>query len=202
MLTPEFWTVELLFNRSEQKVDKLELLTVLLEEEWTILKQFVDQQRQLHDQSEARRQKFLLDYLKTGSQSAALLMLKTAWDFAVKKLDDGQAIRILQLTPVHLPEGERLAKEILRSPRGTNVRQEAARWLYADREETMPKEWNYEAALNRFVPEKMRMVFNKETSADILATLRLLPHLPCNIPIANMWCKKEILYGKLPVVMG
>jgi LysM repeat protein len=77
MLAPEFWTVELLFNRSGQQVDKQDLLLLLLEGEWSDLKQFVDQQRQRHDQSEARRQKFLLDYIKAGSPSAAKLLQKT-----------------------------------------------------------------------------------------------------------------------------
>jgi LysM repeat protein len=153
-LTPEFWTVELLFNRSGQLNNKQEILTLLLEGNWTILKQFVDRQRQVHDSSDARRQKFLLDYLKVGSSSAAVLLLKMEWDFSVKKLDDQQVMSILQLAPVELPESMRFAKEMLTSPRSVKVWREASKWLYAQADEPMPAQWNYQAVLARFVPEK------------------------------------------------
>jgi LysM repeat protein len=154
VLTPEFWTVELLFNRSGQRASKQEILAILLEGNWMLLKQFVDQQRQLHDSSDARRQKFLLDYVKAGSPSAAILLLKTEWDFAVKKLDDQQVIAILQLIPTHLSEGMTFAKEMLTSPRSTNVWRQASQWLYTQAGESMPKDWVHHAAMTRFVPEK------------------------------------------------
>jgi LysM repeat protein len=154
VLTPEFWTAELLFNRAGQRANKQEILTVLLEGNWNILKQFVEQQRQVHDSSDARRQKFLLDYLKAGSQSAAILLLKMEWDFSVKKIDDQQVIAILRLMPNNLPESMRFAKEMLMSPRSTNVWRQASQWLYNQAGESTPKEWNYQTALARFVPEK------------------------------------------------
>lgn len=131
MLAPEFWTVELLFNRSGQQLDRQELLALLLEGEWTHLKQFVDQQRQLHDQSEARRQKFLLDYIQAGSPSAAKILLKTDGEFAVKKLDDNQVLAILKLLSAGQVEGEYFAKEMLTSPRSISVRRQAESWLSA-----------------------------------------------------------------------
>jgi len=154
VLTPEFWTVELLFNRAGQRVEKQEILTVLLEGDWTLLKQFVDQQRQVHDSSDARRQKFLLDYVKAGSSSAVILLLKTEWEFAVKKLDDQQVIAILQLMPEEVPEALVFAKEMLISPRSTNVWRQASEWLYTQAGEPVPKQWTHHAALMRFVPEK------------------------------------------------
>jgi LysM repeat protein len=153
-LTPEFWTVELLFSRSGHLPNKQEILSLLLEGNWMILKQFVDQQRQVHDLSDARRQKFLLDYLKGGSKSAAVLLLKGEWDFSVKKLDDQQVIAILALMPGQLPECIRFAKEMLMSPRSANVWQEASGWLFAQAGEPIPKQLNYLAALARFAPEK------------------------------------------------
>lgn len=154
VLTPEFWTVELLFNRSGQRASKQKILTVLLEGDWNLLKQFVDQQRQVHDSSDARRQKFLLDYVKAGSPSAATLLLKSEWDFAFKKLDDQQVIAILQLMPFDLPEAMTFAKEMLVSPRSTSVWQQASLWLYAQAGEAMPNNWSHHAALVRFVPDK------------------------------------------------
>lgn len=154
LLMPEFWTVELLFNRSHPRIDKGEILTLLLEGDWITLKQFVDRQRQVHDQSDARRQRFLLDYLKTGAPSAAVLLLKKDWEFAVKKLDDQQVAAVLQYLPKKQPEGARFAKEMLISPRSTKVWQQASQWLYAKAGEPMPKEWNYQQTLARFVSNK------------------------------------------------
>jgi LysM repeat protein len=153
-LMPEFWTVELLFSRGDYPIHKQKLLEILIESKWDVLRQFVDQQRQLHDLSDARRQKFLLDYVKDGSPSAAEWMLKTQWEFAVKKLDDSQVIAILQLLDKTV-ESERFAKEMLTSPRSTNVWRQASLSLYAYAKEDPPKEWNYQAILSHFVPEKL-----------------------------------------------
>jgi LysM repeat protein len=166
VLTYEFWTVELLFNRSGQRASKQEILTVLLEGNWAILKQFVDQQRQVHDSSDARRQKFLLDYVKAGSPSAATLLLKAEWEFAVKKLDDQQVIAILQLIPEDLPEAMAFAKEMLASPRSTSVWRQASEWLYAQAGERMPKDWSHHAALMRFVPDKASTELVSKPPAD------------------------------------
>lgn len=156
MLTPEFWAVEWLFNRSETRAEKNKLLMILLEGNWLLLKQFADRQKAAQDSSDAHRQKFLLDYVKLKSPSAAALLLKTDWNFCVKKLEDGQVINLLQLIPITLPDGERFAKEMLGSPRSTNVWKQAARWLYAHAQEPMPQEWNYRLVLAHFLPEKLK----------------------------------------------
>jgi len=170
VLTPEFWTVELLFNRSGQKANRKEMLRVLLEGDWALLSRFVDQQRVAHDSSDARRQKFLLDYINAGSPSAAGLLLKAEWDFALKKIDDHQVIAILRLMPNQTAEGTLYAKEMLASPRSTNVWRESSRWLYVQAGETFPNEWTHHAALAKFVPEK--------------AVLELVTKPPPPLPIA------------------
>ncbi|CUI16001.1 conserved putative membrane protein [Candidatus Protochlamydia naegleriophila] len=172
MLTPEFWTVERLFSRQEQPVPKQAILGLLLEGDWNVLKQFVEQQRQRHDLSDARRQKFLLDSIQAGSKSAADLLLKSEWDFAVKKLTDQQAIQVLQLLTNKTDNSERFVKEMLTSPRSTNVWRQASALLYNYAGETVPREWNYEATLARFVPDKA--VVKKETT-PAEPSLPLLP---------------------------
>lgn len=165
VLTPEFWTVELLFNRRGARVGKREILDLLLESDWAQLKGFVDQQRQLHDSSDARRQKFLLDYLKAGSRASALLLLKTEWEFSVKKLDEPQVLSILQLIPADSIDGLAFAKEMLASPRSSNVWRQAAVWLYAKEGEPMPKEWTQYSLLTRFVPEKAPLALTSAATA-------------------------------------
>lgn len=155
MLAPEFWTVELLFNRNGQSIPRTDILALLQEGDWMLLKQFVDQQRQVHDLSDARMRKFLLDYLNAESSLAAVLLLKTEWEFSVKKLDDVQVAAILRVLPITFKEGKRFAMEMLTSPRSTTVWQQASHWLYKEAGETLPKEWNYQVILARFAPEKL-----------------------------------------------
>lgn len=152
ILTPDFATIELLFNRD---VRKQRLLEMILEGNWASFKQFVDQQRQLNDVSTARRQKFLLDYIKLGSETAAYLLLETDGEFATKKLDDSQAIAVLQLLSAKTVESERFAISMLTSPRSTSVQQQASLRLYEYAGEPIPKDWNYETSLARFGPEKL-----------------------------------------------
>lgn len=175
VLTPEFWTVELLFNRSGQRTSRQEILTILLEGDWNLLKQFVDQQRQVQDSSDARRQKFLLDYVKVGSPSAAMLLLKTEWEFAVKKLDDQQVAAILQLMPTRLPEGLTFAKEMLASPRSANVWRKASEWLYQQAGEELPTDWTHHAALMRFFPEKASIELVSKPPASPVSIAPPLP---------------------------
>lgn len=163
MLTSEFWTVERLFSRLEQPVPKQAILDLLVEGDWDVLKLFVEQQRQRHDLSDARRQKFLLDSIQAGSKAAADLLLKSEWDFAVKKLTDQQAIQVLQLLASKTEDNERFVKEMLISPRSTSVWKQASLLLYSYAGEAMPKEWNYEAALARFAPDKV--AFQKEVAS-------------------------------------
>lgn len=193
VLTPEFWTVELLFNRAGQRVNRQTILTVLLQGDWSLLRQFVDQQRQIHDSSDARRQKFLLDYLKAGSSSAAVLLLKMEWEFAVRKLDDSQAIAILQRMPEKLPESIVFAKEMLVSPRSTNVWRQASDWLYNQVGEPIPKQWTHHAALVRFVPEKasIELVSKPQLNSSIISS-------PLPIARTNAACVKPVKSNCVP----
>lgn len=192
MLTPEFWTVELLFNRSGQTISKEEILTLLQEGEWLLLKRFVEHQRQLHDQSDARRQKFLLDYLNAGSPMAAMLLLKTEWDFSVKKLDDAQVTAILTLLPASFKDGNRFAKEMLTSPRSTTVWQQSSHWLFKEAGETLPKEWNYQVILARFAPEKLKSELKTSSSSISSASPSVTPKV----------VSTPIISSRMPVAMS
>lgn len=149
--TSEFWTVELLFKPVEQEISRKEILNLLLEGDWQFLSQFAVQQRKLNDQSVARRQKFLLDYLSKGSSVAASLLLKLDAEFARKKLDDEQVIALLNQMAAGRPESERFAKEMLVSPRSAAVWQHAGKFLYQQTGEEMPVPWNYQMVLDHFI---------------------------------------------------
>ncbi len=129
--TPEFMTVEMLFNRADVRVSKVELLRVVLEGSWEMLAAFASQQHTLQDLSPPRRQMFLLQYIDTDSQAAAYLLLKTDGAFALQKLDDHRVIKVLSLLNVQTPDSEKYALSLVTSPRSDAVLKEATNRLYA-----------------------------------------------------------------------
>ena len=151
--TPEFWTIDLLFNRTSKILEKQNLLNILLEGPWETLHGFANNQRKLQDLSDARRQKFLVDYIMNGSKEAAVFLLKFDWDFAIKKLDNTQVISLLKNIPKNEKIGENFAKEMLKSPRNSNVQRAASEWLYENIGEVFPKDWSYESTYQKFITE-------------------------------------------------
>lgn len=153
MLTPEFLTVEQLFNRSDIYIDKIDLLKMILEGSWSTLSTFVHQQKETGDLSMTRRQAFLLNYIDQGSKSAAVIILKTDGLFALKRLDDSFVRKILTLLVEKNPVSEQFALALLTSPRGDEVWQLAAHRLYEYAGEPKPERFHHHAALMRFLPE-------------------------------------------------
>lgn len=151
-LTPEFISVETLFNRSEVHVEKSDLLKVLCQGNWALLSTFTEQQRVAQDLSAAKRQKFLLDYIAHGSKAAAYLILKTDGPFAALKLDDKHVLGILNALDEKTPEAEQFSFAMLTSPRSDAVWQMAAARLYDYAGEARPETNLHHAALTRFVP--------------------------------------------------
>lgn len=167
-MTPEFLSVEMLFGRSDVPVEKIELLQMILQGDWTMLSTFVEQQKVHQDLSAARRQRFLLDYIQHQSPAAALLMLKTDEAVAVRKLDDHQVIGILRLLENKSPEGEKFAISLLTSPRSDNVWKAAAQRLYAYAGEPMPEKYHHHAALSRFVSNSAVMVISDPSISNAI----------------------------------
>lgn len=154
-LSKEFMAVELLFSRAPVPVDKKEIMEVLSEGSWKDLKEFSQQQRVVQDLSEARRQKFLIDYIQHGSQAAVYLLLKIDGEFASKKVDDILAIKMLDLLQKKTPAAEKFALDLLTSPRTSQVWQTATSRLYLFVGEPPPPVWTYQAALARFAPHRL-----------------------------------------------
>jgi LysM repeat protein/uncharacterized protein (DUF433 family) len=151
-LTPEFLAVEMLFNRAEVPVEKLELLGVLRQGNWPMLSKFYEQQRLTQDLSPARRQAFLLEYMEKDSKAAAYLMLKTDGAYAVRKLDDNHILLMLDLLPHKTQHAEQFSLALLTMPRSDAVWRRAANRLYEYHGEPIPEKFQHHAALARFLP--------------------------------------------------
>lgn len=160
-LTPEFLSVEMLFSRSNLPLKKQEILNVLLEGSFSMLSQFTEHQKQSADLTKARRQYFLLEYIKNHSRAAAYLLLRTDGPQIVRKLDDAHIKTILSLLTHKTEEAQKFSLAILTSPRGDSVRQMAAMRLYEYSGEEVPEKFQHEVALNKFLPRSMSLVQDK-----------------------------------------
>lgn len=154
-LTREFLAVEMLFHRAQSSVSKQQILRTIQEGTWKLLSEFFQQQRASNDLSDARRQRFLINYVKHGSSTAAYLLLKSDGEFAAKKLDDTDALAILDLLTQKTVESEKFALELLTSPRSNAVWKRSAERLYEYSAEEVPTAWNHQNALKRFAPHRL-----------------------------------------------
>ena len=176
-ITPEFLSVELLFNRAESSVSKAEIQSMLLEGTWLMLSQFAEQQKLVQDLSPARRQRFLLEYIDYKSPAAAHLMLKLDGEFALKKLDDRHVITLLGLLKDKNPQNEKFALDLLSSPRSDGVWKTAAAKLYQYAGETAPEKNLHHLAIKRFIPGQMQ-----ENTLSMEKSL-VTPPMPAKAPV-------------------
>jgi len=168
LLTPEFLTIEMLFNRSNNPVDRVALVKLLAEGNWALLTAFAEQQRVAQDLSPARRQKLLLDYIEHGSRAAAYLLLRGENEFAVRKLDDRHVLLLLRLLPEATPEAEQYAISQLTSPRSNAVWKMAAKRLYQYAGELPPANYQHHVALERFVKKKTGVAQTEKKIATVV----------------------------------
>lgn len=151
-LTPEFMSVELLFKRANEEINSSQILQMLLEGPWEALAQFSEYQRISQDLSATQRRKLLINYVLTGSSTAASLMLKTDPDYAIKNLNDKEAIAILTNTKERTRDAAKYALNMLASPRSDEVWKAASALLYKYIGEPLPNDLNKAAVINRFLP--------------------------------------------------
>lgn len=160
-LTPEFLSVQMLFSRLDVTVTKQEILSVLLEGNFTMLSGFAEHQKQSQDLTAARRQYFLLEYIKHQSKSASYLMLKTDGPQIVRKLDDEHIKMILALLTDKTEQARKFALTLLISPRGDSVWEMAAKRLYEYAGDEFPENFEPSVALSKFLPASISV--KKET---------------------------------------
>lgn len=149
-LTPEFMIVETLFSRGESPIEKKELLHLLIEGCWNTLNAFAEQQKMSQDLSPTNRQRFLLSRLQEGSQTAALIIIRTDLDFAIKKLDDPTVMTLLKMLNKKTAQAQKFSLEMLTSPRSDAVWQQAALRLYEFAGEPPPQTYDRGTALAKF----------------------------------------------------
>lgn len=128
----EFMAVEKLFSTTPMQ--KKILLTLLLEGNSETLQTFSEEQKNQFDISDKKRREFLLKYLVNGSSTAAILLLHTDMNFAVKFFDDKVALCLLQNLPEKSEKGQLYASQLLNSPRSDIIKKAAELYLSQDKE--------------------------------------------------------------------
>jgi len=121
MQTPEFLACEKLITKGCDTISKQEILSLLLDGGWNSIKSMSEKSNGLSDTSADQRQNFMLGYIEHGSVMACELLLKSDFSFALRKLDNKQIIRILQILPKESSCGKAFAAALLQSPRGDAI---------------------------------------------------------------------------------
>ncbi|MES2272798.1 MAG: LysM peptidoglycan-binding domain-containing protein, partial [Chlamydiota bacterium] len=152
LMTPEFYSLQVLFQKTEAPQDAPMLLKLVCEGNWDLLERFSREQSQMLDLSVEKRRRLLLSYLSLHSPTAANLLLRTDYLFALKKLDDQGILDLLGLLQQKTEESERFCIELLRSPRNDLIWQRSAQCLYVYAKETPPNPLDPKLALARFAP--------------------------------------------------
>ena len=149
-LTPEFHALQILFQKTHTPQEPQSLLNLAISGRWELLDQLHKERLATLEFSEDKRRAILLSYLAQGSSEAALLLIKTDFMFALKRLGDQQILELLSLCKQPTDEGSRFCMELLKSARSDSIWQAAALALYSYAEEMPPLPIDPQTALARF----------------------------------------------------
>lgn len=161
IVTPEFYTLSVLFQKTEAAVPPSTLVQLIKEGDWALLQNYVQEQQVGLDLSTQKRRTILNQYIEKKSKTAAELLLKTDLSFVVKKLEDQAILHLLDLLDQKTEEAERLCLELLQSPRTDLVYSKAAQLLYQFADEPCPSPMDLKIALNRFLSKEVKQEISK-----------------------------------------
>jgi LysM repeat protein len=152
-LSQEYLSIATLLHRGGCSVTKEELLELLSEGEWSIIKNFSLKQKQGQDLTPEQARLLLVEYVQHHSKKAARLLLRCDVGFTAKRLSDDEVLFVLDAAEPQDKYVQVLAKALLCSTRGERVIRVAASKLYAQSGETMPSPFQLLEAIKRFCPE-------------------------------------------------
>lgn len=155
-LTPEFHALQVLFQKMRAPFETAMLIDLASEGSWELVEGYSKEQREVVELTEEKRRSLLLEFLKHHSPTAANLLLKTDFSYAVKKLDDKQTLDLLVLLKKQSEEGTKFCIELLKSPRSDAVWQAAALTLYSYAGEMPALPIDPQTVLARFSLEKAK----------------------------------------------
>lgn len=125
--TPEFYALQMFFQKTGAPQENGTLLALALEGNWELLEKVSKNGAPTADQ----RRELLLSYFAQHSIVASQLLLKTDFDFVLKRFDDRAVLDLLTLLKKQTAEGTKFCIDLIRSPRSDSIWQAAAMTLYA-----------------------------------------------------------------------
>ena len=154
LITPEFYSLQVLFQKTNAPEEPQTLLNLVSEGSWDLLDKFAKEQSQVLEFSEEKRRALLLSYLALHSPTAAQILLHTDFTFALKRLEDKSILDLLALLKRQTEEGTKFCVELLRSPRSDAIWQASDMTLYTYAGEMLTAPIDPKAVLARFSPEE------------------------------------------------
>lgn len=161
-LTKEFQWVEALFKGSS--MDKDLLTSLIAEMDYPSLLSLTERIRKNAEPIGELRQRFLLSLIQNGSKDAAAIVLRTDYDFSLKRLSDPTVEKIVSSLEVSEPVALRYLTSIATSPRSDGVKTQAIKKYEAlsgkkweplvSREPPTPKPLPVQPKITSFKPEK------------------------------------------------
>ncbi len=171
VLTPEFCALQLLFQKTDAPQEPATILNLISEGSFELLEKLARDQSQVLDFSIDKRRNFLLSYLALNSPTAAQLLLRTDFSFALKRLEDRSILDLLSASKRQTEEGTRFCVELLRSPRSDAILQAAAQTLYSYVGELPVAPIDPQVVLARFAPPESPVIAQApKTQPAVIAT--------------------------------
>jgi hypothetical protein len=152
-VTPEFYCVQIFFQKSGAKQELSSLLNLVREGSWELLTQFSSEA--MYATPEKRRE-VLQKYMGAHSKTAAEILLRTDFGFALNQIDDKKMLDLLGLLSVKSEEAVSFCIQILASNRSEGVLQAAASRLYAYAGDTPSLPIDPKDALARYSPGQVK----------------------------------------------
>ncbi|MCB1118475.1 MAG: LysM peptidoglycan-binding domain-containing protein [Chlamydiia bacterium] len=129
--TPEFYSMMLLFERTQAPLLPETLLKIMLEGDWATLATFHQRQKISQEFTVEMRQQYLIEYALLHSQTAAETLITTDGAQLVSRLDDPTICQILPLLNTPSEENLSFVETLFHSSRGDRVLELAADRLHA-----------------------------------------------------------------------
>lgn len=165
-VTEEFYNISNLFNQ-DVTVKQIEVLDLICEcASWDYIEKFSEEQKNFanRDIRECRLQ-FLLHALGDKSPTAAYLLLRSDFIYALKRLSDEKILDILSLLKDQSKELEQFCVELLKSSRSDDIWRAAAAKLYEFSKENIPDNLIKAEVKKKFVQsEDLKNKWQKEES--------------------------------------
>ncbi|MCH9614920.1 MAG: hypothetical protein SP1CHLAM54_01360 [Chlamydiia bacterium] len=146
-LTPEFYALTMLFNRSKYLIEKQTLLSMILHCD------FQDLPKAFENFDASTRRALLQTYVNRGSPIAARLLVETEKNYVQNRLDNEKISILIPLLTIPTNETVDFLKETMIGLRPDSVREMAAKQLCKLTNQSLPEPYEHSIVVKLFFPD-------------------------------------------------